>query len=339
MNKEYPSPITSQNMAITPETKIGMVNSCFDKTPYEVSIKEAICCIRNGTWKHIVQAVRTAVNAGDKETANKLKQQLPGFLFAGTFYKRAQDGLKEPSGIIVLDFDNIAIDVEMMKERFMSECLFILAAFSSPSGRGIKVLVPISGSHEEHKIYFEYLMMYFKDKFGVELDPSGKDICRLCFVSYDERLFVNYNAQVLILTEAEKAHLANQVKSNKKTRTEPKATNIDELANVSEEDAKKVVISRGIDVPTLFFLLKPVDEGGRSEAFYKSVSLLNGFGCSAHEIATVLAFNSSFRDKYQGRLISEVKRVLSKLEGDDCLPAPIISAARMQTFRMKEAGI
>jgi hypothetical protein len=41
------------------------------------------------------------------------------------------------------------------------------------------------------------LSVFIKDKVGVQVDISGSDISRLCFVSFDEDLLINENAEVV----------------------------------------------------------------------------------------------------------------------------------------------
>jgi hypothetical protein len=79
----------------------------------------------------------------------------------------------------------------------VKDCFFkddyVLAFWESPSQRGIKGIVNLSYSIElntdnldnAHKGAFRKLAKYFLDSHNIELDNSGSDTTRLCFLSYD----------------------------------------------------------------------------------------------------------------------------------------------------------
>jgi hypothetical protein len=60
----------------------------------------------------------------------------------------------------------------------------IIAAFVSPSGRGMKVIVAIPAGAEDHALAFESVKSYLAT-YDLEADESGKDVSRLCFLSHD----------------------------------------------------------------------------------------------------------------------------------------------------------
>jgi hypothetical protein len=69
---------------------------------------------------------------------------------------------------------------------------YTLAAFVSPSGDGLKVICrprtrfPLT--IENHLKAFNLCADYYELLLGVKADRSGKDVGRLCFVSFDEKL-------------------------------------------------------------------------------------------------------------------------------------------------------
>ena len=71
-------------------------------------------------------------------------------------------------------------------------------AFRSPSGDGVKwfVNLPVGqtkpdGTPFTYGEYFTILSNYIRRAYGYEADPSGKDICRACFLPYDPDAFLN----------------------------------------------------------------------------------------------------------------------------------------------------
>jgi hypothetical protein len=60
-----------------------------------------------------------------------------------------------------------------------------------PSGDGLKWIVEIDlkqGSHQEN---FLAISNYIKQTYNIEVDKSGKDISRACFLPYDKEVFIN----------------------------------------------------------------------------------------------------------------------------------------------------
>ena len=69
--------------------------------------------------------------------------------------------------------------------------------FVSPSGDGLKVgvRIPLVPNDTTYKKYWQAIANYYQHRYGVTWDPSGKDICRLCYVSWDPDLYYNPEAQ------------------------------------------------------------------------------------------------------------------------------------------------
>lgn len=145
-------------------------------TPYQI-----MQWIIDGQWKERLEALKGL----PKEEYNKQKIKLPGVTWAGTFSQRLADKLIDYSGLIVLDLDNLNPEViNDIKARIADEpCVF--SAFVSPSGSGLKIVCAVNTTAEHHKHAFAHLKHFFETKYNLEVDPSGKDVSRLCFVSCD----------------------------------------------------------------------------------------------------------------------------------------------------------
>ncbi len=145
--------------------------------------------IRNGASKEAVSLIRIEE---DKERRNELKKRLPSLCFSGKFKSRSIAGLVEHSGLICLDFDGYNSDVEMLANR-ETICAndYTLAAFISPSGKGLKVLVKIPADAETHKAAFDALAEVYKSD---HFDHATSDVSRVCFESYDPELYYNSEA-------------------------------------------------------------------------------------------------------------------------------------------------
>lgn len=147
--------------------------------------------IREGKSKDAIYALRQITD--EKEQGHFKRTQLPAVAFNGTFSKRGKDHLKEHSGLMTLDFDDFNSEKEADTfKAYLKKDKHVFAAWFSPR-KGIKALYRIrkvKDDAEFKEIYNEVKKVY------PELDPSGKDISRLCYESYDPDIYVNLEASV-----------------------------------------------------------------------------------------------------------------------------------------------
>jgi len=132
-------------------------------------------------------------NETDKATKDAIKKELPGYVFAGVFTNRSEQGLQEHSGLAILDFDKIPTAAEY-KQAFkdITALPYIVAAWRSPSGTGFKALLNIPPSNaKEHTLR----LRTFADQYGNKFLDLDADVCRFCFASYDPKPYVNEFAE------------------------------------------------------------------------------------------------------------------------------------------------
>jgi len=153
--------------------------------------------IRNGSQKDIVSELRATT---DKDKKAELKKRLPIVCFAGVFNKRAKKDLKSSSGLMILDFDHV--DNLQDKKKELASFPFVFSVWVSPSGDGLKALVKINKvqNDDEYKLYFKQIETEISD-----IDPSGKDISRACFESYDPEIYINLDCDTYFLRITENA--------------------------------------------------------------------------------------------------------------------------------------
>jgi hypothetical protein len=166
--------------------------------------KEFLDAIRCGRWKKEVEAVRGAT---DKTTADKLKRQLPAIAWSGMFERRNNGSLLTHSGLLCLDLDGLGVLVADGRRRLVGDS-HVLAVFLSPSGAGLKATVPIDAlDADTHCACFRVAEGYFKEKFGLTVDPACKDVARLCFVSFDADAWISGEACAPFILSAPSAPL------------------------------------------------------------------------------------------------------------------------------------
>jgi len=149
--------------------------------PKYMDLTEVVSRIRNGNSGDLIERIRAG------ETG--LKRELPCICFSGIFTQRSGIGLIKHSGLICLEYDNLP-DVISFKDRICKN-LFTHVAFISPSGKGLKVIVRISGNHTEA---VRSLRKFFQSD-NLDINP---DVSAICFESWDPSIY--YNQQSLIYT-------------------------------------------------------------------------------------------------------------------------------------------
>jgi len=160
--------------------------------------------IREGKWKDWVEKLRQIKIESEKEYKEK-KRYLYGVTFSSVVEYRALNlnpknpkagpqNLLSITGIIVVDLDSL-LNPEEIKEKLGSDPN-ILFAFISPGEDGLKVGLYNSEiqSVEDHDRFYQAVENYFREAYGLEIDPQCKDLARLCFVSYDPDTYINENA-------------------------------------------------------------------------------------------------------------------------------------------------
>src|SRR5690606_33103927 len=146
--------------------------------------------IGNGNSKTIIQRLR---REQDSDRRKEIKSTLPAVTFNATFTKRSKDHVKEPSGLMILDFDDFENPEQavIFKDNLKKD-KHIFSAWISPS-EGVKALyriMKVKDDAEFKKVYSQVAYKY------PNLDVSGKDISRLCFESYDPEIYINLEAEI-----------------------------------------------------------------------------------------------------------------------------------------------
>ena len=127
--------------------------------------------------------------------------KLPAVTFAGIFPRRKRQAahLEKHSGLVVLDIDGLTAEQLPDVLVAFAQDPRVRLAFISPSGAGVKVIVrvdPIPKNDAEHQTAWRACVDDFEilsEEHGFEIDPSGKDVSRLCYLAQDTQAIVNPN--------------------------------------------------------------------------------------------------------------------------------------------------
>jgi BT4734-like, N-terminal domain len=201
------------------DTVVSIVRNAWETKTTDISLCVALEEIRNGRWakpiarirEKYVEVLRQAEKAGDpdphavaKDAVVALKKTLPAVTFSGRFKIREGNGLDTHSGHICADIDKISPeDCLRLIEQFKNDP-YIQAAFRSPSGWGLKVILSIQPDASKHNQSYLAVEGHIKRAYNRAIDGQSKELVRLCFMSSDPDMFIREeSAQVLEPIEPE----------------------------------------------------------------------------------------------------------------------------------------
>ena len=191
-------------------TRVSMVQNGTETKTDHVTVAVILADIRDGGWQKLVAHVKTRYlsafeaakqqgNSNPYETAKEavrdIKKKLPGVLFSGEFSQRGNEHIISHSGLLCLDIDHLE-DGASLKLALANDD-YVQACFDSPTGSGLKVLVRIEPDVTSHERSFLAAQKYFRDRYSAKVD-NCKDLARLCFVSYDENIFIRSEEATLL---------------------------------------------------------------------------------------------------------------------------------------------
>ena len=171
--------------------KISMVSCCTKLATQDTNLDAFLTGIKLGRWKGTIGTARAAYRAGNLAEYDRIKLTLPAAMISGQFNRRAADNLTAHSGLVVCDLDKLGDRLPEIRAKVDGDPR-TLASFISPSGDGLKFVCqvePPPTDKHAHKAAFEAVRGLYEGQHGITLDPSGKDVSRLCFVSFDPVLF------------------------------------------------------------------------------------------------------------------------------------------------------
>ena len=111
--------------------------------------------------------------------------------FSGVFTSRNDKSLVTHSELMCIDFDHVQ-NIDTLRQALLADEYFdTQLLFVSPSGDGLKWIIEIDTRKAPHGEYFASVANYILQTYSVEVDKSGKDISRACFLPFDPNAFIN----------------------------------------------------------------------------------------------------------------------------------------------------
>src|SRR3990167_8013258 len=179
--------------------QISWYKNALDNVGTGEELLEALATIRSPRYKDTVSELRKM----SPEEYKEAKKSLPAVTFSGLFSERKASALVRYSGLITIDIDNLDGEAFVAASNAVVQDDHSFAVFISPSGKGLKILFKLGSKPEHHGQAFKAIEKYFKDNYAISIDKSGKDICRLCFLSHDPQLFYNKDAKLFLFEVVE----------------------------------------------------------------------------------------------------------------------------------------
>lgn len=177
--------------------KVSFQENTWTNITSEPTIKSVLDLIQSDRYKKQVTDLRINLENGNKDYYDNHKKRLPAVTFCATFnVNRIRENVKNYNNLIVLDIDKLNDEeIETCYKQLLND-EFVFSFWRSPSNKGFKGLVKLEFTDvledidldTKHKSAFKKLSNYFQDNYNLDLDKSGSDISRLCFLSYDTKL-------------------------------------------------------------------------------------------------------------------------------------------------------
>jgi hypothetical protein len=155
----------------------------------ETTLRKAYNAIKGDYYKERTEKLRAISDVGQ---ARKFKAANFDYCtFSGVFTTRNDKALVKHSGLLCVDFDHLQ-SVELLRNQLLKDEYFdTQLLFISPSGDGLKWIISIDATTTPHGDYFVAVANYISKTYGIEVDKSGRDISRACFLPHDPQAFIN----------------------------------------------------------------------------------------------------------------------------------------------------
>jgi hypothetical protein len=186
----------SRNNQNNHSSEIGVRHFSFFKAPVRNTIPHKSISLLDA-YNYIVgdyakQRTEKLRSIEDTKQARQFKASTFDYCtFSGMFQTRNDKALISHSGLLCIDFDHLQ-SVDLLRNQLLQDEYFdTQMLFVSPSGDGLKWLIYIDTKQTTHSNYFAAVANYILQTYGVEVDKSGRDISRACFLPHDPQAYIN----------------------------------------------------------------------------------------------------------------------------------------------------
>lgn len=173
----------------TKVTNNKLSQSTFDKVVNE---------IRSDKWKSLTEQLQ---KISIKDDQQKFKKKNFTYFNLGIFQNNERSKFKLiRSQHLLFDYDGLSKDkLTSLKEKLKSDNS-IFCFFTSPSGKGLKVIYKLDKPITDHQKFtdvYKHYAILFKIDLGAKPDKTS-DAGRPCYFSYDPEIYINKDAEELL---------------------------------------------------------------------------------------------------------------------------------------------
>lgn len=200
------------------QKNISFQENAWSQISKELTIEETLTDIRNGKYATKIAQLRQLLLEKKYEEYDYHKKALPAVTFCGAYSRnRRKECLKAYNHLLVIDVDNLSVDdLESCKIKLIKDD-YVGALWESPSKNGLKALIPLVYAFDSsntsfdslHKAAFNKAFRYFSETNSIEIDKTGSDITRLCYLSYDPKILIKNQVKAFEILEED----LNDIKS------------------------------------------------------------------------------------------------------------------------------
>jgi hypothetical protein len=291
-------------------------NSFDNKSTEYVGVEAVLSNIQSGKWKDQINEIR---DCKTKVARSELKKYLPAVTWSGTFelkkeyvkkkgcyelVSKRDNHLLEYTGLIVIDIDNITPKEVLAIKKECQGDDFLYCCFVSPSG-GIKLLYEVDAPAEYHKTAsFGQLKEYVESIYDQEVDKSGKNVSRLCYISYDPEIYIN--KEYICFGVDIEAYDKKQKERVVITHTMPQEGEVSYDLNFIWKVAKGWLDNKGEHYAV----------NNRNNYIHKMACILNRAGVHEDQINQLLTRNHSISKDMYGEMLTTVSGVSKRYRGE-----------------------
>lgn len=146
----------------------------------------------------VIEQIKIAAQNNDLKLKDNLKQNnlysfVPSVKLDGL--GRAYSNIEDFNSVMICEFDKI-VHAKELKERLFNNLKCVIAAWISPSGKGLKLLIRIEKptSIDNYKEYYCGMAYYLSQYEG--FDRANYNCCLPLFLSYDKEILVREDAEI-----------------------------------------------------------------------------------------------------------------------------------------------
>jgi hypothetical protein len=155
----------------------------------QITLPEVYQLIKGGEFMECTKTLRAIPDA--KEARKYKARNFNYVTFSGIFSQRNDANLIKHSGLLTIDFDHIE-NIPDLRHALLNDPYFETELlFTSPSGDGLKWIIPIDLVQVKHADYFMAVSNYILKTYNLTVDQSGKDVSRACFLPHDPDVFIH----------------------------------------------------------------------------------------------------------------------------------------------------